>query len=203
MANNLATKLIPQMDTRELDRAKSFFSSKFKQVEEDQFLVISDWIHFAILELMKTRGFESDASIVARRLSVHVEEVRSALQRLQRLGFIQIKNRKWILSSANNTWTDNKSTSDARKNLQKKFLTKAIEGIENISFDDRDNGSLTVAINKKSIPAIKNELREIRLRFNSFIERQSGPKDEVYQLVTAFFPLTVTLKQKFQQKDSV
>jgi len=161
----------------------------FLPLLDDEFAVISDWYHFAILELSKTRKFKSDAKVIAQRLGIHVEEARSAIDRLRRIGLIRLEDGNFTLNAPNNTWTNSQATSDARKLLQKRLLDRGITAIETVPFELRENGSLTVAIEKKRLPEFKQKLAKIRLELGDFFQASSN-LDEVYQLTISFFPLT-------------
>lgn len=171
--------------TNDQPPVKNFF-----QLSDDEFEAISEWYHFAILELMKTKNFRSDFNWVAKRLGLHVEQIRSALDRLQRLGFIRIERNRWQLNSPNNSWTSASKTSGARRILQKKLLEQGVAAIENIPFELRENGSLTIAIDKKRLPEFKDKLRLFREDLAKFFQKDTKNLDEVYNLSLAFFPIT-------------
>lgn len=163
----------------------------FLSLTDDEFELLSEWHHFAILELSKTTSFDSDPHKIARRLGIHVEEVRSAIERLQRLNFIRITDSGIKILAPNNTWSNTKKTSDARKRLQRSLLEKSISAIDHIPFELRENASLTVAVNKRLLPEFKEKLKEMRQALASHFQ-SNGEKDldEVYQLTISFFPLT-------------
>lgn len=45
------------------------------QLSMDQFAIIADWYHFAILNLINTPGFKSDISWIAKRLGLFLYAV--------------------------------------------------------------------------------------------------------------------------------
>ncbi len=163
----------------------------FLSLSDDEFDHLSEWHHFAILELSKTEGFDPSPKKIAQRLGVHVEEVRAALARLDRLGFIKMNGSKFQVLTPNTTWTNTSSSTEARRQFQKKLLTKGLDAIEDVPFELRENGSLTVAINKKRLPEFKEKLRLMRKELADFFQEDGEPGlDEVYQLTVALFPLT-------------
>lgn len=169
-------------------------SSNFQSLEEDQFRFISDWSHFAILELAKTKNFRPDPSHIASRLQLHVEEVRASLDRLEKFGFIERSADEMKLKRANNNWTNNTKTSEARRQLQKQFVEKSLKALDEVDFEERDHGSLSIAINKKRLPAFKKRLAELRVELAKEFQTEED-LDEVYQLTTSFFPLTTLTKK--------
>jgi transcriptional regulator with XRE-family HTH domain len=163
----------------------------FLSLTDDEFEILSEWHHFAILELSKTDDFDPNPQKIAQRIGVHVEEVKSALERLQRLNFIRITANGIKLLAPNNTWSNTKKTSSARKKFQRSLLEKSICAIDHIPFELRENASLTIAVNKRRMPEFKEKLKEVRQQLaNHFQSSNEKSFDEVYQLTISFFPLT-------------
>lgn len=163
--------------------------SQFNLLADDEFQALSEWYHFAILELAKTTDFKPDAHFIAKRLGLHVDETRSAIERLERLGFIEVTGDQWRLCSPNNTWSNNQVTSEARRHLQKTLRELNLNALDHVPFSDRDDGSLTVAIAKNRMPEFKEKLKEIRRELDQFFS-EGASLDEVYQLTISLFPLT-------------
>jgi transcriptional regulator with XRE-family HTH domain len=161
----------------------------YNRFEEDTFALISDWFHFAILELMKTKNFSSDPGWISQRLSIHKAEAVSAIERLCRLKIIEFKNEQLVFLSSSNTWANNEMTTVARQNLQKQLALKAAVAIESIPFESRESGSLTIACSKKMLPEIKKKIQVFRREIDEFLETAESP-DEVYQLLISFYPIT-------------
>jgi transcriptional regulator with XRE-family HTH domain len=161
----------------------------YSKVNDDVFSVISDWYHFAILELMKTKGFVDDPAWIAQRLSIHKAEAEAALERLERLEFIEVDGERYVLTARNNTWANNEITTAARRNLQKQLTKKALEALDDVPFEMRESGSLTIACPRDLLPEVKKRIQVFRKSLDEFIESH-GQADEVYQLLVAFYPLT-------------
>lgn len=109
----------------------------YQLMKEDEFFVISAWYHFAILELIKTKGFKHNSQYVADKLQITELEAKRALERLERLGFIEKKKQKYSLKKASNTWLSFSETTTARKTLQRQLQEKSLSALEDISFDKR------------------------------------------------------------------
>jgi predicted transcriptional regulator len=164
-------------------------------LKEDEFFVVSGWLHFAILELIKTKTFKNDVAIISKRLGASTLEVERALERLERLGFIEVNKSKITLKRPSNSWLNFSETNTARKNLQKQLHTKAVQAIEDVAFENRDHSILTVAVDPKLLPEIKNKITAFRRSLDKFIE-ENGNQKEVYNLCLSFFPLTKTDKEQ-------
>ena len=139
---------------------------------------------------------------IGNRLGIHVEEVRDAIARLQRLNFIQLNNGMIKVLSPNTTWTNNQKTSDAPKKFQKTLLQKSLEAIDHIPFGQRNNGSVTLAINSERLTEFKEKLKEMRKELATFFQADDEKNlNQVYQLTVSFFPLT-KVENKIQEKEN-
>jgi hypothetical protein len=68
-----------------------------RQLDLDTFQFLSAWHHCAILELVAVQGFKTDVRWIAEVLGIGTDDVNIALQRLLRLGLLQMPTRKlWI-----------------------------------------------------------------------------------------------------------
>lgn len=207
VTQDLAAAVGPKLGMKPA-QVKALFSSGtasmpgFLSLSDDEFELLSEWHHFAIIELSKTDDFQCDAKKIALRLGIHVEEVRDAIERLQRLNFIQIKEGKIKVLSPNTTWTNTKTTSDARKKFQKSLLEKSLNAIDHVPFEQRENGSVTVAINIKRLPEFKEKLKEMRKELAAYFQADDEKNlDQVYQLTVSFFPLT-KIENKNQENEN-
>src|SRR5207253_10375366 len=69
----------------------------FHELSEDVFMIVSEWYHLAILEVMKLEDFTPNVRWVAQRLNVNSNQVKIAIERLQRVGILEITLKgKWI-----------------------------------------------------------------------------------------------------------
>ena len=167
----------------------------YQLMKEDEFFVISAWYHFAILELIKTKSFKHNPQFIAQKLKISDLEAERAIERLERLGFIETKKNKYSLKKASNTWLNLSETSTARKSLQKHMQEKSLAALEDVSFDKREHSSLTVAVDPKLLPEIKKKITEFRRSLDKYI-MENGNEKEVYNLCVSFFPLTQDLENK-------
>jgi uncharacterized protein (TIGR02147 family) len=181
------------LSSSEIQKMLELKSKKFssEQLKEDVFIAISDWYHFAILELIKTDHFSYNPKKISKRLGVSLMEIEQAFERLVRLQFIEIsKDHRVILKKVNNNWFNHKDTNQARRLLQKNLLKKAMESIDKTPFDYRANSSLTIAINNNDLPKFKNHIQKFINSTGAITDKITTKKREVYQLCVAFFPLT-------------
>jgi uncharacterized protein (TIGR02147 family) len=162
---------------------------KYLQLHEDQFAVISDWYHFAIVDLIETKGFKSDSKWMAKRLGISNIEVDLALQRLINIGLIQLKDKKYTATN-NPPSANNNVPSRAVKNFHQQILNKAIESIEFQSLEERDISAITMAVPTSILPDVKKKVLTFRRDLHDWVRAQKLPNDDVYCLAVQFFNLT-------------
>lgn len=168
----------------------------FKTLEADKFRVISDWYHFALLELVRTRNFRASPSWIARRLGISAIEAQIAIDRLLRLGLLKLGPRGKLSDAAgdNSSGAPPKHAGEAFRKLQRQVLTQALQRLEDTPFADRDHSSITVAVSRAQLPALQDLLQKFRKQFARQAQT-SDDADEVYTLALALFPCT-KLKKK-------
>lgn len=195
--NKFATRLGLLAD---LKKKKIEQKNSFVDLQEDEYEMISSWIHFAILELMKTSAFSSDPAKIAKQLGCHLQEVKDAVARLERMGFITTNDRKWKLISKNHSWTRSDLTSEARRRTQNELVQKSLTAIENVPFQLRENGSLTIAIDSRRLPEFKNKITNCLKELSDLMQPTQKDLDSVYQVTIALFPL---LQKNYNEENHV
>jgi len=163
--------------------------NEMAQLQLDAFKVISEWYHFALLELTTLKGFKSDAAWIARRLGITRFEVNQAIPRLKKLGLLDEKNGR-LFQTEVNLATPSDVPSEALKNFHAQVLKKASDALLMQTVEERDVTNLTIAIHSKELPKLKQKIREFRREFNGTVESNRLNRDQVYMLAIQFFRLT-------------
>ncbi len=168
----------------------------FANLELEKFAVISDWYHFAILELTQVSDFQSDPRWVAKKLNLTVSEVNIAISRLKNLGLIAETNGKLTNISGNNTTlNDSKYSSSAARKMQKQILQQALTAVDEVPVTSRNQTSMTMAISTARLPEAIACIKKFRREMSHILE-QDSKKDAVYQLSVSLFPITRIDKEK-------
>lgn len=171
---------------------------EFETVAVDQFQYISDWHHFAILEAVSLTDFKSDikdqAKWFSERLSITEERASTAIQRLVRLGFLEVDANGKVLGITKNHTTIGGVPSSANREHERQLLQKAIESLESVPVTDRSNSSMTMAIPASRVKEAREKIIAFQREMSTFLQRK-GKRDSVYQLSIAFFPLTKILNK--------
>jgi uncharacterized protein (TIGR02147 family) len=158
-----------------------------RKMKADQFAVIADWYHFAILELVEIEGFESSPDWIAKRLKISVSEVEMALDRLAKLKMISINDKGFIRKLENNEVMSFPSAAIRKFHTQQ--LNKAKEALERLQYESRIMQGITMAVDPKKIPQAQELITEFRNKMYQLFE--NGDKKNVYHLAIQLFPLDI------------
>lgn len=163
---------------------------EYFQLSVDQFHLISDWWYFAILNLLKTKGFKPQHDWIAQRLQIPVKLVSESWDRLFRMGHLKRVKGKVIREHARIETTDNLFDLSIRK-AHIEDLKLIEKSILDGHTDNRDHTSMTVVINKKNMKKAKDLIRLFQDQFSEVVEvKDNELGEEVYRLSVSFYPLT-------------
>jgi uncharacterized protein (TIGR02147 family) len=170
--------------TKEVDQI--FAVDSFQPIEVDLFKMMSEWHYSSILELLDTETFESNPRWIAKRLGIGEVEAALAIDRLKRLGLLAEKDEFLVKSTPAISTGDVPST--AIRKFHTQMLKKAEAAVEGQTIDERDFSGVTLAIDVKKIP----EVRELIKKFRRDLVKlaKTGTNQEVYHLGIQFFKTT-------------
>lgn len=172
---------------------KSFIESHSLKLTADQYHLIGDWYHFAILSLAETVDFKADPLWIAKRLAIKLPEAEIALERLNRLGLIEWSRiKKTIRLTQKQITTSDEVSSQAIHKSHLNDLELAKKSMDQDLIDHRDFTSMTLAIDIEKLPQAKKMIREFYAKLSGFLE--SGNKNEIYKLNIQLFPLSKKIK---------
>ncbi len=158
---------------------------KKRQLKEDEFRLISEWYHFAILSLAKIRHAEADPHWISARLGITVSEAREALERLVRMEIIaEGKVLKQISAPLN---VVSQVPSRAIQAYHNKVLSLASEKLEKTPIQKRDYSAITFAADSAKIEEARKMIEEFQDRLSDFMGTTQAK--EVYVLSTQLFSL--------------
>lgn len=167
-------------------------------LSQDEFAMIADWYHYAILSLIELKSFKSNVNWISSRLNLNPIIAKSALQRLERLGLIEIKYNALEITEIkllkNQLSTTEDISSSALKTSHEQSLKQSIEAIHGVPIELREIISATLIFKKEKISEAKNFIREFILKFGTEMETKDA--DEVYNINVQFVPVTNVLFKK-------
>ncbi len=173
------------------DAEDSIEQLNFQQLKLDRFAVISDWYHFAILELMLVDEFRPDNLWIARALGIKPLEVDGAVDRLVRVGLLgKTIDGDWEdLSGGHTSSIGDDMVSAAHRRLQEQFLVKAADALTSVPIEDRDHSTMTMAVDRSRLPAAREKIKRFRRSLAKFLS-EGDVHDEILNLNIALFPIT-------------
>ncbi len=177
---------LPPSELKSLIRTKGKRNTTI--LKEDEFKLISEWYHFGILSLGELKTCKSDPRWIAKRLNIPVGTANEVLQRLERMGIIQVKDGRFKQITPPLKTTSDIPSSTIRA-YHKSILGLAQNKIETVDVKEREYSALTMAINTKNLQKAKKLTDEYKEEMLQLLEQ--GTLDEVYQLSIQLFPLSV------------
>lgn len=171
------------------NRERTAYQSPLVELSRDQYQLIAEWYHFAILSLAKLPSAKLSASWVSKRLNITIENAEAALERLERLSLLKRDSTGNLAPSG----MDYSTPDNVQENsLRKAHLTNfdlARQSLERDPVTTRDFTATTMAIDTSRLPAAKKMIREFHDQLAAYLE--CSPKSEVYKICIQLFPLTV------------
>lgn len=166
--------------------------ANYQMIALDTFKLLSDWYHYAILEMTAIKSFKFEYAWIANQLNISVTEAQQCVERLLRLDLIEEKNGTLVKTSAFITNGDDVLTSSAHKQLQRHVLQKALDAIDTVSIEQKDISSMTMAIDESKIPQAKKLITKFRRDLCKYLE--NGDQTRVYNLGIQLYPISKETK---------
>ncbi len=160
---------------------------EFETLGLDAFQVLSDWYHYAILELSRCKPGVRSLLDIQKRLGLSRSEARQALERLERFGLIEKTAEGW-LKTKSFIATPTDQPNRALRLFQSQMLEKAKTALDEQSVFERDITSITIPMDPNKLELAKAEIRDFRRRMASLLSE--GTSTEVYHLGIQLFRVT-------------
>ncbi len=161
---------------------------QFNTLSDDTFKMMSDWYYFAILSLAKAGRAKSDSAWLSERFGITPLQAKDAVERLERLGLVEILNGK-IKCDGMPLKTTSDVPSAAARSLQHDHLRLADLSLERDSLMLRDMTSMTFVADLKCLPRAKEMIKSFRRKLSTFLEGD-GTGSEVYVFALQLFPVS-------------
>ncbi len=163
-------------------------SISYEQIDLDKFYFISDWYHISILELTQITGFNPSPKAIAAQLSISVQEAKSAIERLQRLGLIKVKDSHFEKTDKSLSNFKPGLTSKAHRSYQKQVIKKALNAVDECKPEEKDITSISMAVDESKIPAARKLIEDFRKNICNFLE--DGQQTRVFNMSVQLFPMS-------------
>jgi len=150
------------------------------------FRIISDWYHYAILQLAQSKNFQSNPKWIARQLNIQEMEAKLAVDRLKALELLEEKEGRWVRTSERLTTGDLALTTPALRKRIQQITEKSIYSLENDPIAERNHTTMTMNIDPEKIPIAKEMIQEFMDQLSEALETKMK---RVYELQINLFPL--------------
>lgn len=187
----------PQQKSKLLSAIRGRQKNPSQFLSHETFQTIAEWYHFAILAMTKMRGFRADAKWIAPRLGLKPFVAQAALDRLMTLGLLKKQGLRYVSGEGKTVETPHDLTSLAVQENHRQQLQKATEALVEFDVDLREFANVSLALNLRDIPKVKQRIRSFLDAFVDDLEKDSA--DEVFQCNLQFYPLTTIDKSSVKR----
>ncbi len=169
-------------------QSTSFQMPELQLLTDDEFKLIADWYHMAILSLGQLPN-RAHARWIADQLDIDPIEAGDAFYRLQRLGLLAVKKDGQFSQTSKPLTTKPDLPSKAVRSYHSQMLQVAAGKLESIETDKRDFSTITMAVHPRKIAKAKKMIQEFRQKLCAELESTPNPT-EIYSLSIQLFPIT-------------
>ncbi len=168
-----------------------------RQLASDVASVVADWWHFAILELLRLDSFRPDSRWIARVLDLDVDTVNVALQRLLRLGLLEMAAPdRWVDRSGDAATSVDGLPAAALERLVSEARRLAAQSLRDVPRALREHSTTTIAVDTARLAGAFERIARFRRELLEHLDAGAAPRDDVYQLEIHLFPVTRLNRQK-------
>ncbi|NLE01947.1 MAG: TIGR02147 family protein [Fibrobacter sp.] len=179
------------------DRLFSFSSVRAQRLEPQQYEFFQKWYYSTVWAIINCIPFDGDFHALSQKCMppISVTEAKRAVQLLEKIGLIAKDADGKYRTTGQNLTTGWKWLSQAIESNQRDFIRLAVESIERFPKEQRDISSITMGIDEKILPEIREHIRMFRSSLINIVN-SSGGTGRVYQLNVQFFPLSTDLRKQ-------
>jgi uncharacterized protein (TIGR02147 family) len=188
--NIYSTLLEKQEKLKKENSVKAIEKNDMRLVDMETFAIISDWYHFAILELFNLDYFETNTEWIAKKLSITELEAQNAINSLIKIKLLEVNNGKIEPGNNFTAIVDYPYTSLAMRERQKQLLLLSAQKLETLNISVRDHSAITVCVDVALMPEIKDKIKAFRRSLGNFIAKNSKESNAVYEMQISFFPVS-------------
>jgi uncharacterized protein (TIGR02147 family) len=157
-------------------------------LDESHYKIISEWEHFAVLELFHIDDFQRTKEDVAHKLDLTLNRADVVINNLLIAKLIELDEAGKMVKVHEDVKTTDDISSQALVDSHKETMQMGIRKIDEIALELRDFSSWTLAVDLNKFHDAKLLIKEFRKKMAALLSE--GDKKEVYQLAIQFYPLS-------------
>lgn len=169
------------------DYANESFNYESIAVDVDHFNIISNWYHYAILELTYSEKFQNDPSWISLQLGISLKEAKDAIQRLLSIGLLKLEGKTLVKQNKKITTAQKNLTTPGLLTYQKQILDLSRKSLDEVEFQKRSTQGMTMAIDPTKIETARSMINRFMEDICDYLE--AGEQKKVYQMSINLFPL--------------
>ena len=179
------------------DKLFSISSVKAQRLEPHQYEFFQKWYYSAVWSIINCTPFNGDFRSLANACApaVTMHEAKRAVLLLANLGFIAKEADGRYHTTDLNLTTGMKWYSHAIETNQLEMIRLAGEAIGRFAKEARDISTITMCIDEKILPEIREHVRQFRSSLIKMVNSHAKA-GRVYQLNVQLFPLSADLEKK-------
>lgn len=154
----------------------------------EKFQVISEWQHFAIIELIDISSQYHSFEALGKSLGIGTKKARESIQRLEKLNLVDCHELPWKVNVGVTLSGGGVTVDKALREAHAQILQKAIQALETQPVTERESQSIIFAIDDRKIPEMKEEFHKILARF-AMKHSEVSNKNSVYCMSSHLFSL--------------
>lgn len=174
----------------EREKFSAFKKLVTTDVGENQLIVLSEWWHLLVRELIALKEFEADGKWISERLRgvISPEQAEKSLQVLEKSEFVEVSDGKWRLKDpVLDTGLENFPHSKMQE-VHSEILKAWSRNLKNLSPLEQELGVLNIPMKRSSIPKLKEKILKFQDEVIGWLENEtSNGADEIVQLGTYLF----------------
>lgn len=163
---------------------------ELRRLTADMVRVVSDWYHYAILELTHLDDFRPDSRWIARVLDITVDEVNAAVSRLASLRLLEMETPdRWVDRARHVAASFEDFTRVAVERWSEQMRARSATALAAATPQNREFTSTTIAAHTRRLPEVKRRIERFQRELVDLLERDTE-RNEVFQLDIHLYPLT-------------
>jgi hypothetical protein len=155
-------------------------------LDEDQFQMIADWVHLAILNLAKIKNLKQET--IATRLGIEQEVCADCVQRLIRLNYLEIDEHGHLKRVFQSFGVTRQTPSQAIQSFHHSNLAKAQTALKEVPVPERNFLTIAAPTHTQKLPEIQKLIEEFRKQALNLFECENA--DQVYFLNLQLYPVS-------------
>jgi len=194
VSDRLGLSPIEKREFMKLEVLEPSLDKKTQQLNEDQFALIADWYHLAILGLSHQSKAKKDPLWISRKLGITFFQAKEALSRLERMGLIDSGKKLHQTTAPLSILSE--APSPAIQKFHRQVLSLADEKLALVPPSKRDYSAVTFNIAPKNLKRAQDLIQKFQDELCDLLSTKE--ESETYMLSCQFFPLTKEVPGDFQ-----